>query len=169
MASPSGGLSLRNTVATLAYRAEKVLRDPPPDFAAFRASPRSRSALALVGHLGDLIEWAERLARGDRKWSAVPQTSWDVATDRYFRALETLDATLAGLGDGSAHDDVVFQAPIADARTHVGQLALMRGLAGAPVRPESYVRARIVAGTVGRDQPPERVEFDGDASPPAGG
>ena len=61
--------------------------------------------------------------------------------------------------------EVIFQGPIADALTHVGQLAMMRGMAAAPVRPESYASARIAAGRVGRDQDPERREFDGDASP----
>ena len=168
MSSPAP-FSLRHAVATLAYRAEKVLRDAPPGFAGFRASPHSRTALGLVAHLGDLVEWAERLARGDRTWRAAPQASWDAALDRFFHALHGLDATLAGTTADGARDAILFQAPIADALTHVGQLALMRGMAGAPMRPESYARARISVGRVGRDQAAERVEFDGDASPQAAG
>ena len=41
---------------------------------------------------------------------------------------------------------------------------MMRRAAGAPVRPESYARAGIRIGQVGRDQPPPGHEFDGDAS-----
>jgi hypothetical protein len=41
---------------------------------------------------------------------------------------------------------------------------MLKGLAGVPVRPESYARASIQAGRVGRDQSSERQEFDGDAS-----
>jgi hypothetical protein len=46
---------------------------------------------------------------------------------------------------------------------------MLRGIAGAAVRPESYARAEIRAGSVGREQAPPRAEFDGDASwpPPA--
>ncbi len=62
----------------------------------------------------------------------------------------------------------MFQGPIADALTHVGQLALMRGMIGAPVRPESYARAAIAVGRTGRDQSAARTEFDGDASPTRG-
>ena len=54
--------------------------------------------------------------------------------------------------------EVIFQGPIADALTHVGQLAIIRRLAGAPVRPESYGRAKIETGRVGRDQATERRE-----------
>jgi hypothetical protein len=158
---------IRHSVATLAYRAEKALRDVPPGFPEFRASPNSRSALALVAHLGDLMEWAERMTRGETRWQAVPQTSWDAATDRFFRGLAVLDAALTESRPESKRHEVTFQGPIADALTHVGQLTMMRGMIGAPVRPESYARARIAPGRVGRDQDSERSEYDGDASPPA--
>src|SRR5689334_18501757 len=93
--SVSTELTLRHTIATLAYRAEKALREPPPGFAEFRPSPQSRSAPALVAHLGDLVEWGERMARGERRWIAVPQSSWQSAADRFFRALAALDTAVA--------------------------------------------------------------------------
>jgi len=157
---------LRHTLATLAYRAEKALRDAPPQFAEFRASPRSRPALALVAHLGDLLEWGTRMTRGEMRWVPVAQTSWTAATDRFFAALAEFDAALAAPPAECLRHEVIFQGPIADALTHVGQLNMMRGMFGAPVRPESYARAAISSGQVGRDQSGgARVEFDGDASP----
>lgn len=66
--------------------------------------------------------------------------------------------------DNSAPPEIIFQGPIADALTHVGQLSMMRGAAGLSVRPESYARAEIRAGRVGAEQSPVRTEFDGDAS-----
>jgi len=158
-------LTLRHAIATLAYRAEKALRDAPSDFADFRPSLQSRSALELVAHLGDLMEWGERMARGERRWQAVPQTSWSSATDRFFRGLAALDLAVAEAPSTSVEHGVVFQGPIADALTHVGQLTMMRGMAGSSVRPESYARANISVGRVGRDQDSTRSEFDGDASP----
>ncbi len=156
---------LRHTLATLAYRAEKALRDPPPGFESFRPAPHCRSALAIVAHMGDLMEWGERMTHGERRWENVPQTSWDAAGDRFFRALAALDAALAADVTATLPLEVIFQGPVADALAHVGQLTMMRGMAGSPIRPESYARARIAAGRVGRDQDRERVEFDGDASP----
>ena len=60
--------------------------------------------------------------------------------------------------------DQIIQGPLADTLTHTGQLAMLRGMAGAPVKPESYARAAIVPGRVGLDQAPPGREFDGDAS-----
>ena len=87
---------------------------------------------------------------------------------RFFAGLAALDRAL-GSDDslrGPAENQVekLIQGPLADALTHVGQLAMLRGMAGVPIRPESYARADIVAGRVGLEQTPPRAEFDGDAS-----
>lgn len=158
---------LRHAVATLAYRAHKVLRDTPDGFADVRLSPQSRSAVELVSHLGDLMAWGERLARGEYRWEAGETLEWTAACDRFFRELTALDAALADPAVTDVPTAILFQGPVADALTHVGQLALMRGVAGQPVRPESYARATITAGRVGPDQAPPGREFDGDASRPA--
>jgi hypothetical protein len=155
---------LRHTIATLAYRAEKVLRDTPDGFAEFRLSPASRTPADIVRHLGDLMAWGERMARGEYRWQAQPAASWPAACEIFFRNLKALDAALARSGSRRFPAEVVFQGPIADSLTHVGQLALLRGAAGTPVRPESYARAQIRSGRVGREQSAKRVEFDGDAS-----
>jgi hypothetical protein len=157
---------LRHTVATLAYRAEKALRDAPGEFANFRVSASTRTPIEIVSHLGDLMEWAERMARGEYRWAAVPPRDWDESCDRFFRGLHAFDATLATPLTGAYPHGKIFQGPIADALTHVGQLTMLRGAAGFPVRPESYARAEIHVGRVGRDQSAIRKEFDGDASKP---
>lgn len=54
----------------------------------------------------------------------------------------------------------LFQGPIADSLTHVGQIAMLRRLADAPVRGESYSRADIVVGRLGTEQPKSPFEFD---------
>lgn len=157
---------LRHTVATLAYRAGKVLRDAPDGFGDVRASASSRSAGEILGHMVDLLAWGERLARGEYRWEAGGVTDWSTAVTRFFDGLAALDRAL----ETSAvpfSAEVLFQGPIADALTHTGQLAMLRGLAGASIRPESYARATIEAGRVGAEQAAPGREFDGDASRPA--
>jgi hypothetical protein len=155
---------LRHTVATLAYRAEKVLRDVPDGFADHRASPATRTPFQILVHLGDLIEWGERMARGERRWQHVPCKDWRDAHARFFRGLVALDKALAESPEADDLEEAIFQGPVADALTHVGQLAMLRGMVGSPVRPESYARAEIRMGVVGQEQSTKRTEFDGDAS-----
>jgi len=151
---------LRHAVATLAYRAEKVLRDAPETFASARVSASSRSALEIVSHLGDLAEWGQRLAEGDYVWAPNPAREWTAACDRFFASLTALDEALAKSNFEKHAPGVIFQGPIADALTHVGQIAMLRRMAGAPVRGENYFVAAIETGRVGTEQAPPRREFD---------
>jgi hypothetical protein len=151
---------LRHTVATLAYRAEKVLRDAPPELADFRVGPTSRTPGEILAHMGDLLEWALGLAEGHHRWVPGPSLTWGDARTRFFEALDRFDRYLAGSAALGWSAEQLFQGPIADALTHTGQLALLRRLAGVPVRGENYAKADIIAGRVGEQQSSERVEFD---------
>jgi hypothetical protein len=155
---------LRHTLATLAYRAQKVLNEAPAGFADHRAAPSSRTPLEIVNHLGDLMDWGSRMAQGDYKWLADPQPDWTSACDRFFRGTAAFDASIAASDFTVYSPGIIFQGPIADALTHVGQIAMLRGMAGEPIKPESYARAEIEVGRVGTDQSSKRKEFSGDAS-----
>jgi hypothetical protein len=157
---------LRHLVATLAYRTAKVLRDAPPDFGTFQVGPAARRPVQIVAHMADLMSWAVTLANGEYVWKAEGGEDWNTEVGRFFHRLAALDAALErGALPGGAEEKLI-QGPLADALTHLGQLAMLRGVAGAPVRPESYARADIVAGRVGMTQSAPVREFDGDASVP---
>jgi hypothetical protein len=159
---------LRHLVATLTYRAAKVLRDAPPDFGGMSFGSSGRRPVLIVAHLADLMSWAVRLAQGEPSWKAEGSSDWNSEVARFFDRIAALDRTLASNDSlrGPVENPVekLIQGPLADALTHVGQLAMLRGMAGSPVRPESYARAEIVIGRVGMDQAAPRAEFDGDAS-----
>ncbi len=151
---------LRHTVATLAYRGGKTVRDAPEGFATFKIGEKTRTPIEILKHLGDLLKWARLLAQGPYKWEEVPPRPWDGEVERFFEELKQLDdylATEAPLGNPA---EKIFQGPIADALNHVGQIAMLRRLAGSPVRGENYFKAEIVAGRVGPEQSSKRVEFD---------
>jgi hypothetical protein len=151
---------LRHTVATLAYRAEKPLREAPANFAATRSGPTTRSAGEILAHLCDLIDWANTTIRGKQVWRNTTIESWEAGVRRFFEALRLLDDFLASDLPTDVEAEKLFQGPIADALTHVGQLATLRRLAGSPVRGESYFRAEIAVGRVGPEQSAKRMEFD---------
>ena len=155
---------LRHLVATLAYRAAKVLRDVPPEFGATAFGANTRRPVLIVAHMADLMSWSVSLAKGAYVWKPAGSEHWEVEVRRFFDGLAELDAALAGDQPFAGSIEQLIQGPLADALTHVGQLAMLRGMSGSPVRPESYAKAEIVAGRVGESQAPARREFDGDAS-----
>lgn len=156
--------AVRHLIATLAYRAAKVLRDTPPGFDATTFGSATRRPVQIVAHMADLMAWACTLAQGDYVWKAEGSSDWNVEVQRFFTGLETLDRALTADGSFAGSVEKLIQGPIADALTHVGQLSMLRGMAGYPVRPESYARAQIVIGRVGLDQAAPVREFEGDAS-----
>jgi hypothetical protein len=153
-------LPLRHALATLAYRGHKAMAGAPPEFAGFRASPSSRTPLEIVAHLGDLFDWALGLADGEHVWRPAAPTSWDEQVERFFALLAAFDRRLASPKPVVCPAEKLFQGPVADALTHVGQINLLRRMAASPVRGENYFKAEIEAGRVGSDQAKPRVEFD---------
>jgi hypothetical protein len=151
---------LRHTVSTLAYRAGKTLRGAPPAFSEFGAAAGTRQAGQILAHMCDLLDWALKLAGGTREWRETPPQSWEQDTARFFAGLEALDRLLGSGAPLGVTAGKLFQGPIADALTHTGQIAMLRRMAGAPVRGENYFKAEITVGRAGADQAPPRFEFD---------
>ncbi len=151
---------LRHTVATLAYRGGKAMATTQEGFAATRVGATCRSAVENLAHIGDLLDWALSMAQGQPIWKGATPQSWDAEVKRFFDGLQRLDDYLATDAPLGCPAEKLFQGPIADALTHVGQIATLRRVAGCPVRGENYFKADIVIGRVGPEQSARRVEFD---------
>ena len=152
---------VRHMLATLAYRAAKAVRGAPAEFGSFRVGGTTRSPAEILAHMGDLMEWALTMAQDRTQWRDRSAQVWAEDVDRLFAGITALDRYLASgvTVDRQALLQLV-QGPIADALTHTGQLTMLRRLADAPIRGESYQRALIAAGQTGPDQPPPQREFD---------
>jgi hypothetical protein len=148
---------LRHTVATLAYRGEKTVRGAPAEFAAFAGA--GRTPAQILAHVGDLLDWALSIARGRQQWHDSKPLPWEQEAPRFFAALKAFDDYLASAEPLQAPLERLFQGPVADALTHVGQLAMLRRLAGAPIVGENYFAADIVRGGVGAEQAPPKQTF----------
>ena len=149
---------LRHALATLAYRGGKFLKDAPPEFANFDTG-EGRTPLVILAHVGDLLDWALRHAQGESRWTTAPPGEWEAQTARFHDALAKLDAYLASDAPLGCEWRRLFQGPLADALTHVGQIAMLRRMSGAPVHGENYFVADIETGRVGADQAPPRRPF----------
>lgn len=160
--SPAGDDTqfLRHTIATLAYRGGKAIRGAPRGFAELRLEPSTRTPGEILAHIGDLLDWALSQAEGRQVWSDSGFRSWEEEVARFFSALEKLDLRLASGEPSAFPEKKMFQGPIADALTHVGQIAMIRRLAESPVRGENYFKAGIEVGRVGADQIEPRKEFE---------
>jgi hypothetical protein len=151
---------LRHTLATLAYRGGKAIRDVDQEFADFRAAPGTRTPAEILAHIGDLLDWAVQLADGKHVFHESSPLQWNQEVARFFRGLEALDQRLESEKPTGFSPEKLFQGPIADALAHVGQIAMLRRMFGRPVRGENYFLADIMAGRVGTRQSAPRREFE---------
>ena len=151
---------LRHTVATLAYRGAKAVRDAPESFASFRASKTTRTPAEILAHIGDLLDWALSIANGGETWHNSKPFPWSQGIERFHTALASLDEYLASNTELGGTCERLFQGAIADSLTHVGQLTMLRRIADAPIRGENYSVAKIEAGRVGAQQATALFEFD---------
>ncbi|HUB02335.1 MAG TPA: hypothetical protein VL983_06605 [Terriglobales bacterium] len=150
---------LRHTLATLAYRGGKTIRDAPASFADYGGPDSKRTAGRILAHMGDLMDWALSMADGSRQWHDSEPLPWEDEGKRFFEALKKFDDYLASDKEMKASIDKLFQGPVADALTHVGQLAMLRRMAGSPIRGENYFVAEITTGRVGAEQAAPRKVF----------
>lgn len=151
---------LRHTVATLAYRGAKAIENAPEGFAGFKAFETTRAPVEILAHIGDLFDWALSMAAGKTVWNDAKPLSWEKETERFFACIKKFDDYLASDEPIAKPLEKLFQGPVADALTHVGQINLLRRMFDAPVRGENYSRAEIERGRVGREQSEKRFEFD---------
>ncbi len=151
---------LRHIVSTIAYRGGKTVRDVPPGFESVRVCDSARTPAQILAHVGDLLDWALSIAIGKPAFHESTPLPWEQEAQRFFDALSRLEGHLVSDRPLAADPEQIFQGPLADALTHIGQIAMIRRVAASPVRGENYFRADIVAGRVGRDQASPRREFD---------
>ena len=142
---------LRHTVASLAYRAARAIEGASDEFAIFAGC--GRQPIQILAHMGDLFDWALSSVQGSERWHNSTPLPWPAEKQRFFAALQAFDNYLASVEPLHAAAEPLFQGPIADALTHVGQLAMLRRLAGDPAWSENYYVAKISIGQVSDDQP----------------
>ena len=136
----------RHTLATLAYRTTRAIENAPESFADFDGA--GRRPVEILAHMGDLLHWSLHMAQGVNRWETHLPFPWHAEQNHFYVLLRALDQYLASDEPIQAPVERLFQGPIADALTHAGQLAMLRRLAGAPIRGENYYVAAIAAGQV---------------------
>jgi hypothetical protein len=150
---------LRHALATLAYRGGKAVSNSTEQFSKFQADKGVRTPEQILTHIGDLMDWALSMANGKHEWHNSKPLVWEKEVERFFASLKKFDDFLASSEPVQAPVEKLFQGPVADALTHIGQIAMLRRLAGDPVKGENYYKAEITAGRVGADQAKPKLEF----------
>ena len=146
---------LRHFLAAIAYRTQKALRDAPPQYPTFSAGNRVRTPVDILRHMTSLMGYVRTFFVGGqypRQLEPLPTFKEEIA--RFHEMIEAVGKLLASDAKPSISTEQLLQGPFADTMTHVGQLAMLRRLADAPVAPENFIYADIRAERLHANQPP---------------
>jgi len=138
-------------VATVAYRGGVAASDAPEEFGLFRADEGVRSPGEILAHIGDLLEGSLYLLKGELVYLTSSPLPWREEVSRFFDAAARLDEYLESGAPLAFTVEKLIQGPVGDALTHVGQLVMLRRMAGSPARAESYFTAEIIPGRVSEE------------------
>ncbi len=146
---------LRHFLAAIAYRTQKALRGAPDHYPTFTAGNRVRTPVELLRHMTSLMGYVRTFFQGGSyPVKPEPLPSFTAEVERFHEMVEAVGTLLASNAKCSISTEQLLQGPFADTMTHVGQLAMLRRLADAPVAPENFIYADIRADRLDADQPP---------------
>lgn len=139
---------LRHVVATVGYRGGIAVSGAPENFAEFRVDETARTAGEILAHIGDLLEGSLYLVKGEFVYLTSSPLPWGEEVSRFFSAVKGFDSYLSSDAPLACEVEKLIQGPMGDALTHIGQIVMLRRVAGKPVRVESYFTIELVAGSV---------------------
>jgi len=144
---------LRHYLAALAYRATKAIKDAPEEYPDLYVGTDVRTPREILGHISGVLAYAHSHFV-PYETTYFPLESWDRELARFYEILEDFDESLAdGTPLNGTTEERLLQGPLSDAMTHVGQLAMLRRIAGSSIPAENFIKADIQVGRVGPDQP----------------
>jgi hypothetical protein len=156
---------VRHLLASLVYRTTKIIRDAPENFPETSIGNSVRTPEKILGHINSLIQLSNRFWSSEKPLSMANlrklsrKKAWDREVDLFYQLVAQFDDTLSNhISPRKYNPEKILQGPFMDAFTHVGQLALLRRMAGTPVKRESYWMADVRIGQIGPNQPLQPVE-----------
>lgn len=150
---------LRHFLASIAYHASKAIRDAPPGYPELDAGMGVRTPRQILHHVTGVLCYAHSFYER-YETTRFSQEPWGGEVDRFYETLRRLDASMATGKPREVSGTQLLQGPLSDAMAHIGQMLMLRRLAGSPVPSENFIYADIRVGRVGPDQP-EPVAPDG--------
>lgn len=136
---------LRHTVATIAYRFQKAVKNSGKDFGDFRIGKDARTPCEIINHMFELIKKTQTFITSYNFNFVVPSCDkLEVEIERFDFALIELDMVLKKNEVDAETSKRLLQGPLLDVVTHIGQIAMLSGLNGNKIPKEDYSAANIV-------------------------
>ena len=132
---------LIHLLKTIQYRLGPILDGAPPRYPEFSPYDGVRTPAEILNHIADVLVFTARQFEPD--WSVDDAEAWPEVEHRFKKVM-------CKLGDIFANTEVLdetrlrlIQGPLSDSLTHIGQMAMIRRMAGSPVPGENFFTADL--------------------------
>ena len=143
---------LRHFLASIAYHATKAIRDAPVTYRDFSVGKATRTPRQILHHITGVLTYAHSFFEV-YDTTYFDYRPWDEEVDHFYEILSKLDKSLLEKKPREVSEEQLLQGPLSDAMAHIGQLLMLRRLAGSPLPSENFIYADIRKGSLGPDQP----------------
>lgn len=142
---------LRHMLAIIAYRFSASTSDASENYAHLKIGSFSRSPIEIIDHMSQQIHAAIELIGGipisSVKRAYYKSENFEKCKQNFLSLLSSADIRLESMnGMEITKVKVIMQGPLADCLSHIGQLAILRRLAGNPVEPQNFLKAKVLTG-----------------------
>jgi hypothetical protein len=142
---------LRHFLASIAYHCTKAIKDPPATFHELNLGKGVRSPLKILNHISSVLTYAHSFYEHyDNTYIDI--RDWDYEVKRFYETLSKLDESIKTGNLREVSEERLLQGPLSDAMAHIGQLLMMRRLAGSPIPSENFLFADIRIRVLGPNQ-----------------
>ncbi|WP_223068352.1 hypothetical protein [Paenibacillus caui] len=134
---------LRHFLAGIKYRCTKAISSAKENYPTFEVGSGVRTPLEILSHISYVLRCAQSVFNSDTKLD-VNLKSWEEEVEQFYKEIELLNKYISnGIPDRERIVEKLLQGPLSDAMTHVGQLSMIRRIAGDPITGESFFDADI--------------------------
>ena len=137
---------IRHFLATLSYRANKVISNVPVNYPGLQTGKGVRTPQEILNHISTVLLHTKSYLLNEKEEN-YPLREWNGEVKLFNDALKELDKIFCRNKKMSMDKlKLLLQGPLSDAMTHIGQLAMLRRLAGSPIPGENFMKADLQAG-----------------------
>ncbi|MCO5252682.1 MAG: hypothetical protein M9949_14835 [Candidatus Kapabacteria bacterium] len=147
---------LKHLLAVIAYRFTVAVNDAPDNYSHLKIGINARSPVEIIDHMSQQLDSAIQLIGGipisALKRKSYYSENFDKCKQNFLSLLSSVDIRLESLnGMELTKVKVLMQGPFADCISHIGQLTMLRRLAGNPVEPQNFTKAKVMTGKLDYD------------------
>lgn len=140
---------LRHTLSTIDYRFQKSVKYAANDFGDFTIGKGSRTPNEIINHMFQVLNGTRIYIQEERRVKEIPeQFNLKLEIDRFNMELKFLDEVLSEKELDMNYSKKLFQGPLSDILTHIGQLSMLSRLNNNPIEGEDFSAAQIQTGII---------------------